>query len=177
MADIPTASTDLPLRDIHLPDAVSWWPLAPGWWILAGTALVLVVIFFAARQYYRSKALLREANAELEIIKHQFAATNDQTELIKALSVLLRRSCISFYPRNETASLTGDAWLKYLDTTSPSVSSTTTTFHDGIGAILASAPYMSDSATTKIDCDELIVLCETWLLAQPMKHRAATQDN
>ena len=22
----------LPLRDLHLPEAVGWWPLAPGWW-------------------------------------------------------------------------------------------------------------------------------------------------
>ncbi len=24
--------SELPLRDLHLPDAVGWWPLAPGWW-------------------------------------------------------------------------------------------------------------------------------------------------
>ena len=30
----------LPLRDIQLPDAVSWWPLAMGWWLLL---LVMVV--------------------------------------------------------------------------------------------------------------------------------------
>ena len=23
----------IPLRDLHLPDAISWWPLAPGWWL------------------------------------------------------------------------------------------------------------------------------------------------
>ena len=29
------AMNELPLRDIHLPDAVSWWPPAIGWWLLA----------------------------------------------------------------------------------------------------------------------------------------------
>ena len=24
------------LRDLHLPDALGWWPLAPGWWVVIG---------------------------------------------------------------------------------------------------------------------------------------------
>ncbi len=32
---------ELELRDIHLPDASLWWPLAPGWWIAAALLLVL----------------------------------------------------------------------------------------------------------------------------------------
>ena len=30
------------LRDIHLPEAVSLWPLAPGWWLLL--ALIAAVL-------------------------------------------------------------------------------------------------------------------------------------
>ena len=30
----------IPLRDLHLPEAIGWWPLAPGWWILIAIALV-----------------------------------------------------------------------------------------------------------------------------------------
>lgn len=176
MPNNPATTNDLPIRDIHLPDAVLWWPLAPGWWIIAGTVLFLVILFFAIRKYYRSKALLRDANAELEQIKNQYISSNNQTELIQALSVLLRRCCISFYPRHETASLTGDAWLKYLDATSPSVSSSTSTFYMGIGEILASAPYMSESSIIKIDSDALIVLCETWLIAQPTKQPAVRAE-
>ena len=29
----------LPLRDLHLPEAVGWWPLAPGWWVLIALAI------------------------------------------------------------------------------------------------------------------------------------------
>ena len=137
-----------------------------------GSIAFLVIIFFVARKYYQSKALHRDANSELERIKQQFALDKNQTALVQSLSILLRRSCISFYPRHETASLTGDAWLKYLDATSPSVASTTTTFYKGAGEIIASAPYMSESADIKIDCDALITLCEIWILAQPVTQKA-----
>ena len=31
------------LRDIALPAAVSWWPLAPGWWLLLGLVLLFAL--------------------------------------------------------------------------------------------------------------------------------------
>ena len=33
---MPT-TTQLDLRDIHLPEAIGWWPPAIGWWLLADT--------------------------------------------------------------------------------------------------------------------------------------------
>ncbi len=38
--------SQLPLRDIHLPGSIGWWPPAPGWWLLAG--LLLAALVFAA---------------------------------------------------------------------------------------------------------------------------------
>ena len=45
--------TQLPLRDIHLPGAIGWWPPAPGWWLLA--ALVLAGLALYAVHYYRGR--------------------------------------------------------------------------------------------------------------------------
>ena len=30
----------IPLRDLHLPEGIGWWPLAPGWWVVI--ALVMI---------------------------------------------------------------------------------------------------------------------------------------
>jgi len=34
---------ELPLKDIHLPDAITWWPLAIGWWLLI--VMVIAAIY------------------------------------------------------------------------------------------------------------------------------------
>lgn len=165
-------TTELELRDIHLPDAVSWWPPAPGWWIVAGVLLLTLLIGYMARKHYRSKALQRQIVAEIETIKNNYQSHKNTYTLTQSLSVLLRRSCISFYPRHETAGLTGEDWLHYLDSTYPEKSSSSDSpFQQGVGKILASAPYMAEKSSTDIDGNALLELCEKWLQAQPIKNQ------
>ena len=37
----------IPLRDLHLPEAISWWPLAPGWWLLIAFAVAACLLLRA----------------------------------------------------------------------------------------------------------------------------------
>ena len=37
----PLEAAQLPLRDIHLPLPIAWWPPAPGWWLAASLVIVL----------------------------------------------------------------------------------------------------------------------------------------
>lgn len=175
MGNTTASETELPLRDIHLPEPISWWPPAPGWWILLATLILLALVFYFGRKIYRRRALKRAVAGELEKIKQDYHQNRDQHVLIQSLSVLLRRSAISFFPRRETASLTGEAWLRFLDESAPSVSSSSDTFYKGIGEVLASAPYKSESSSEKIDAESLLTLCESWLLAQSVSK--TRQDN
>jgi len=157
----------LNLRDIHLPEPVSWWPIAPGWWIIIASIFLIIAVVFISRKIYISKQLKRDIKAELENIKQQFQKTQNKSQLAKSLSILLRRASISYYPKADIAGLTGNNWLSYLDE-SKTNSSADNSFQSDIGKVLLSAPYLPDKSLyedSKLDFDaqRLIRLCESWL--------------
>lgn len=92
------------LHDIVVPDAVSWWPLAPGWWVLIVLVLLLVLVV-AIRQMkrWRADAYRRAALAELDGAR----STND-------IATILRRTVLAIAPREEVAGLHGEAWPRWL---------------------------------------------------------------
>lgn len=107
---------ELPLRDLHLPDAVGWWPLAPGWWLLA--ALALVGLGLLVRRYLerrRQSAARRYALKQLESVTAAYARDGDAVALGAEVSELLRRTMLAYAPRSDVAGLTGEAWLAWLD--------------------------------------------------------------
>jgi len=159
----------LNLRDIHLPEPVSWWPVAPGWWFLIAGLMLVLVILFIARRIYASRQLYRDIAAELERIKQQFHQYKNEAQLAKSLSILLRRASISFYSQqdreNRIAGLTGEKWLAWLDKThrKSGTGASAMPFQSDIGRALITAPYLPDNAPLDFDANQLIQLCESWL--------------
>lgn len=148
----------LPLKDIHLPDAIGWWPPAIGWWLLL--ILIPLMLWFFIWLYKRitAKTAVKTAKKLLQSVRED--SSQCVVEKIATLSTILRRVAISISPRQKTAALTGEAWLQYLDQAlkdSP--------FSQGIGRILIEAPYRKP-ADVEIDIEQLISLCERWLKAQ-----------
>ena len=106
----------LPLRDLHLPEPISWWPLAPGWWLLI--ALAIVGLVYLSRIYLRARArgaARRHALRQLDALTAEFEQHRDAVALSGGISELLRRTMLAYAPRKEIAGLTGDAWLEWLD--------------------------------------------------------------
>jgi len=160
----------LALRDIHMPEAVSWWPLAPGWWGLLGLMLLLVIIVLLVRSWRRRRRLRNSAVMELKRIRDAFDQHHDALRLVRELSVLLRRIAISYFPRSDVASLTGDDWLRFLDR-SGALADSDRGFLNGPGKILNSGPYQ---ARLDVDTQALIVLCQQWVETLPVKSSAST---
>ncbi len=148
----------LPLRDIHLPETISWWPPAIGWWLL----LLLIPLFFflllRLYQHFSRHTVIKSAEKILASIQQDPDST-DQQKLIQ-LSSLLRRIAISTGPRSECAGLNGTAWLQYLDRSVQGKP-----FSQGPGHHLGDALFQK-SVPDDLDIDALIELCRHWLRAQ-----------
>ncbi len=103
------------LKDIHLPDAISPWPPAPGWWLLA--ILILIFTIWLGRKilrHHQHKLLMRLSLKQLDQFDHDFVNHQNQQKLIQQYSTLLRRVALAKFKRQDVASLTGDAWLEFL---------------------------------------------------------------
>lgn len=148
--------TELPLRDIHLPDPIGWWPLAPGWWILLIGIPVLIFALVWLWRFLRRKTPRKLALAELEAIAK---SPEDTREKVRQIAILLRRTALSVYPRADVAGLVGDEWLAFLD-----IPLKRKDFSEGAGRLLIEAPYRREVDT---DLDALFTLCREWVKRLP----------
>ena len=145
--------TELPLRDLHLPDAIGWWPIAPGWWFVL-ILLAILVVYSLRRLYERRQhsAPRRYALRELARIEAEYLENRNSVALARQLSELLRRGMLAYAPRQEVAGLTGNAWLSWLDTGMP-----VPYFHTEGGKSLLQLPYRDpDGDFSDVDIDALL---------------------
>ena len=101
------------LRDIHLPEAISWWPMAPGWWFLL--ILISMGLLFSGScliSRYQKRLYRRQAMEYLEKIEN----LQGQKQLVE-LMALLKRTAISAYPDQALAKLSPNELLEFLKTT------------------------------------------------------------
>ena len=171
-------TSNLPIRDIHLPDPVSWWPPAVGWWLL----LLLIVggvglVLWQNRRRKRFK-LRKTAMAELDTLYQTYQKQNDEKGFARDLSVLLRRICISNFPESDAAGLAGQAWLLFLDgVLSPKHNKSGQKFSDGVGKVLIKAPYQNQLKNSDIDVEALYRLSVEWIHSLGPVQRPKTPDS
>jgi hypothetical protein len=144
---------DIPIRDLHLPEMIAWWPVASGWWVLF--VLLLFAFGFIARralQNYHMNTARRRAISQLRHLQAEYERSHDAVLLGIRISKLLRRVMLAYAPRDEVAGLTGKNWLEWLDQGLASK-----VFTDGPGHNIESLPYFTaDLDTRDIDVDGLI---------------------
>ena len=164
--------SQLPLRDIHLPGEIGWWPPAPGWWFVA--ALVLVGLALYGAHYYRG----RHKRVALRAVARVRAALEQGAEPVACLanvSTILRRFAMTSAgaARDGAAAidvpgLIGERWLKFLDGRWER-----TEFSAGLGRQLLVAPYARPNSIERNTALELTGLCAAWLAVQPATARRA----
>lgn len=143
----------IPLRDLHLPDPVGWWPPAPGWWVLFGLVVLgILFVFYRAWVRWRINAARRIALGELARLEGSWRAAPNPVLLATRLSELLRRTMLAYAPRKDIAGLTGQAWLQWLDRGLDEKP-----FTEGAGRLIRELPYRrADEGPGELDVDGLL---------------------
>lgn len=144
------------LIDIPLPREVSLWPQT--WEARLATVLLVVgviALVWRFAHHRRVNRYRREAIAELNAVRRSSAA--DRSDLLARLSLLVRRTALAAFPRGQVASLTGPAWLAFLDRSYGGRE-----FSQGVGRLLVSGPYRQippDDA----ELQSLVALVRRWI--------------
>ena len=150
---------ELALKDIHLPEVSLWWPPAPGWWLLL--ILVSVFIFYAPRmlRWLRWKPVKTLSLRELTRIRTDMDNGLDEQRVWQEISILLRRTVISYCGRAIGASITGKNWVEQLKQLSANECFTTEQ-----NEWLSIGQYR---ASARCDLEGMLHSCENWIKALP----------
>ncbi len=152
--------SQLRLRDIHLPDDITWWPLAFGSWLLGAALLgLIIIVLLRYRRLARHRAARRSLREAIEAIK----TGADPSACVLQASTTLRRFAMTMArDPAEVAGLVGERWVSYLDSCWDRSS-----FSDGPGQLVLSSPYRVSGGLAVEESLELCRLCVAWVEAQP----------
>ncbi|MCC5014578.1 MULTISPECIES: DUF4381 domain-containing protein [unclassified Legionella] len=143
------------LRDIQLPNPISWWPMAPGWYFLI-SLVVLSVIFllYILRRSYLFGRAKREALQLLTHYQQAYEQVGNSQRSSMEISELLRRVALVYFPRDRVAGLQGEAWLAFLNETAKGVD------FNSVRPCLLEAPYQTGK---NMDLNPLFICAEKWI--------------
>lgn len=97
------------LNDIHLPENIHSYPIAPGWWLLV--ALILALIIYGSvklRQYITKRKNQKSALKQLS-----------PNADVGTVVTLLKWAALQYFPRQTVANLTGEHFKSFLTSTLP----------------------------------------------------------
>ena len=140
------------LRDIHLPEGVSAWPIAYGWWVILAAIIGLIALFYLI-SYLRKKSKKLYA---LHLLKTVYG--HDTLDSAVQMSQILRRICV--YKYKDAATLFGKPWVEFLNTHTKGRK-----LDDKTAELLIEAPYIAPN-TSKFSAADVINLrsfCQNWI--------------
>lgn len=156
------------LQDIILPEPIGAWPWAIGYWL--ALAILLVLLIAAILWLKKRAAYLAPKKAALGL----FAALDPHSSQYPSdVNQLLKRTALSYLPREVIAKLDGPAWATWLDSHLPAKQ------RGRIGPLLdkrhQAKPLSAEEAR------ELQALARSWFaskakLSAPIIHTAANQN-
>lgn len=136
------------LHDIVLTEPVTYLPQTTAWYVLFAILLIMIVVAaivwrrHARRNRYRKLALRRLTDIA-------------ERRAYGEIPALVKRTALCAYAREDVASLSGDAWLEFLDESYGGHE-----FTEGAGHILPSLAYGPSDA---VSSDDVVPLIKRWI--------------
>ncbi len=150
------------LRDIRTVHSVGAFPLGLGWWILFAVIIFIIAvnIYIAYQKSIYRKSWKFSLEKEIDDLSKSLKKNSSFKEVINYINEILKRIAIHYYGRNETASLQGENWLKWLSARDP----------EGFnwiknGKMLVNFPYMPENKISvhKRDIIQILKAIKPWL--------------
>ncbi|MFL3645674.1 MAG: DUF4381 domain-containing protein [Cellvibrionales bacterium] len=154
------------LRDIHLPEAISIWPLAPGWFVvIAGCLAVIAWLAWRLNRRHRSRLYRRQALQQLQHIIDE----GHSPQQLQRLFALLRQTANTVYDEQRFSSLGVVDFIDFLKATSR------LQLFDCDPEALQRALYASDKDATADNyqqlCTVLVRDTQRWISQHRTDHR------
>lgn len=145
------------------------WPPAPGWWLLAALLLAGLLLLGHWRRVLRACWQQRRSPPPPEPLEPQRQAALEELQRLPrpydgtpagpwllALNALLKRLCRARYPDSHSHTLSGRAWLAFLDSRCPAAGLTR-------WMVLVEGAYRADCRLDDRAIDDLQQAVATWI--------------
>jgi len=104
------------LRDVHLPEAISWWPLAWGWWVVLAVSFLVIAASLLAFSRKRAKNRYRGfAISELQTSYDNWAKNQNNQAYLYQANDILKRCVLHASGTSTLTTQSGQAWVKQLN--------------------------------------------------------------
>jgi hypothetical protein len=151
------------LQPLLPPPPVPWWPPAPGWWLLAvGVPLLLCALWYLSIRLHRRPAHEPELDSRRQRALDELASLakpyyqQPAGPWLQQLNGLLKRLCLQHYPDSHCQTLSGRAWLAFLDNRCPAAGLTR-------WMVLVDGAYRPQCLLDDKAVDDLHRAVETWI--------------
>lgn len=155
------------LEPLIQPAPIAWWPPAPGWWVVAALIPVVLWALWLTRQHWRPRrAPKKTEEAALDPLRQ--AALEELARLprpydgapagpwLQSINGLLKRVSRARWPDSHSHTLSGRAWLAFLDNRCPAAGLTR-------WMILVEGGYRAECKLEDKAIEGLAASVETWV--------------
>lgn len=155
------------LEPLITPAPVAWWPPAPGWWVVAALIPIALWGLWLTRQHWQPRRKPKEVT-EVPLDPLRQAALEELARLarpydrapagpwLQALNGLLKRVSRARWPDSHSHTLSGRAWLAFLDNRCPAAGLTR-------WMILVEGGYRAECQLDDKAINGLAAAVETWV--------------